>query len=224
MTTLKKPNLVLIRHGQSEWNQKNLFTGWVDISLSEQGIQEATKAGQTLKEQSFVFDLAFCSALKRSHQTLNYILKKMNVASIPVTKAWQLNERHYGQLQGQNKKDLVEQYGEQQVQKWRRSYNTKPPLLAQAQIPEDQSLYQGLKDWPLGESLQDTTDRVIPFWKNSILPWIQKGKTILVVAHGNSLRALIKHLDNISDEDITSLEIQTGKPLIYSLEQNKEIL
>lgn len=212
---MMKHNLILIRHGQSEWNQKNLFTGWTDVPLSSQGFEEAKQAGQFLKNKSFTFDCAFCSVLERSVQTMQILLKEMNLSSIPITKAWQLNERHYGKLQGQNKQDMIKKYGSDQVQQWRRDYNSKPPLLPEPQISKDLDLYKGLKDWPLGESLKDTENRVIPFWKNFILKKIQQGQKILVVAHGNSLRALIKHLEAISDEDISSLEIQTGKPLLY---------
>ena len=220
---MSSTKLVLIRHGQSEWNKKNLFTGWVDINLSEKGKEEALQAGLELKKQKISFDVTFCSALKRSIHTLEIILDQMNLTSIPVTKAWQLNERHYGALQGQNRQNVINKYGAHQVQQWRRDFETIPPLLKKQTFnPSD--LYKDLKELPKGESLKDTQKRVLPFWRKEIFPHIQKGKSVLIVAHGNSLRSLIKDLENISDEKISSLEIKTGKPLIYKLNKELKIL
>lgn len=216
--------LVLIRHGQSEWNRENRFTGWEDIGLNDQGRQEALSAGEELKKRQIRFDCAFSSALKRAIQTLEIVLERMNLTNIPVTKAWQLNERHYGALQGQNRQDIIAKYGKDQVHKWRRSFKTAPPPLPQNQAIEKTGLYKSLKQIPNGESLKDTQERVLAFWKAHIRPHIQDGKSVLIVAHGNSLRALIKKLEHISDKDIPSLEIKTGKPVIYNLGKQAEIL
>lgn len=209
--------LVLIRHGQSEWNKKNLFTGWTDIPLSTQGQAEAARAGRVLRQKGVSFDWAFSSALERAIHTAQMVLEETNVVDIPITKSWQLNERHYGALQGQNKQEAQQKYGPEQVQKWRRDFFEKPPPLKQKQVMKNQDLYKGLTKIPEGESLSDTQKRVLPFWRKSICPYIQNGKTILICAHGNSLRALIKELEKISDKDISSLEIKTAKPLIYAL-------
>ncbi|MCB2196707.1 MAG: 2,3-diphosphoglycerate-dependent phosphoglycerate mutase [Bacteroidetes bacterium] len=218
--------LTLLRHGESEWNKKNLFTGWTDVPLSENGIQEAIKAGQRLKENGFQFDLAFVSYLKRSLHTLWLTLDVLNQLWIPWEKSWKLNERHYGALQGLNKKEMAEKYGDDQVHLWRRGYSTKPPLLDNndKRFPGNQRMYNALKkdELPLGESLEDTVKRFLPYWNNSIVPEINKGKQIIISAHGNSLRALVKHLESISDEDISSVEIPTGRPLIYELNENLE--
>ena len=216
--------LILIRHGQSEWNKKNLFTGWTDIELSEKGMDEAQWAGQALKKRQIHFDCAFSSALKRAIQTMEIVLEQMSLTDIPIVKAWQLNERHYGALQGQNRQDVIDKHGAEQVHKWRRSFEIAPPPLKQNQKIEKSGLYQTLEQIPNRESLKDTQNRVLPFWKKSILPHIQNEKSVLIAAHGNSLRALIKNLENISDKKISSLEIQTGRPVIYTLNKNLKIL
>lgn len=216
--------LVLIRHGQSEWNKKSLFTGWVDVGLSEQGKIEAQSAGQELKKKQLVFDILFSSALKRAIQTMEIVLEQMDLTSLPVTKAWELNERHYGALQGQNRQDIIKKYGADQVHQWRRSFKIKPPPLKQNQVIEKTGLYKTLRQVPNGESLEDTQKRVLPYWEQKIFPYIQSEKSVLLSAHGNSLRALIKKLENISDENISSLEIKTGRPLIYKLDKKANIL
>ena len=215
--------LVLIRHGQSEWNKKNLFTGWTDVELSKQGREEARQAGLELKNRNIVFKKAFSSALKRSIQTMEIILQNMNL-SIPFEKAWQLNERHYGQLQGQNKQDVINRFGEEQARKWRRGFTTAPPPITTQQSLNNKEMYKTLKEIPQSESLKDTQDRVLPFWCHSIYPCIERQESVLITAHGNSLRALIKKLENISDEDISSVEIKTGRPLIYQLDKQACIL
>ena len=216
-------HLVLIRHGQSEWNKKNLFTGWVDIGLSEKGKSEALMAGRELKKRQLIFDCAFSSALKRAIWTMEIVLEQMNLKSIPTVKAWQLNERHYGALQGQNRQDIIDRYGKEQVHKWRRDFETAPPL-KQNQTFEKNELYKTLKQVPNGESLKDTQKRVLPFWRKEILPHIQNEKSVLIVAHGNSLRSLIKHLENIPNDKISSVEIKTGKPIVYQMDKSVNIL
>jgi 2,3-bisphosphoglycerate-dependent phosphoglycerate mutase len=215
--------VVLVRHGQSVWNKENLFTGWKDVELSEKGIEEAIHAGELLKEHGYQFDEAYTSVLKRAIKTCWLALESSDQMFIPVTRAWQLNERHYGGLTGKNKKETAEKYGEEQLLKWRRSYSTLPPLLE-----EDNPYYQemsdhyarvGIKNVPKAESLATTVDRLVPFWENDIAPKIKAGKKILIAAHGNSLRALIKHIANISEEDIIKLEIPTGSPLVYKLDE-----
>jgi 2,3-bisphosphoglycerate-dependent phosphoglycerate mutase len=195
--------LVFIRHGQSQWNKRNLFTGWVDVGLTEQGMQEAIQAGRLLKEKGYHFNQAYASVLKRSIHTLWTVLAQMNLSSIPVTKHWRLNERHYGDLQGKNKKETAEQFGAEQVKIWRRSYDTPPPAKTD-QVGNE----------PASESLKDTVDRVVPYWEQTIYPQWKAGHAILIAAHGNSLRGLIKHLVGISEEDIVQLEIPTGVPII----------
>ena len=217
-------HLVLIRHGQSEWNKKNLFTGWTDVDLSKQGEKEALSAGLELKKRHLIFDQAFSSALKRAIRTMEIMLKRMNLQTIPTRKAWQLNERHYGALQGQNRQDVISRYGADQVHKWRRDFETAPPPIQHNQTFKNKELYQTLKQIPVGESLKDTQQRVLPFWKKEILPYIQNKKSVLITAHGNSLRALIKHLENIPNNQISSLEVKTGKPLIYKLNPSAHIL
>ncbi len=216
--------IVLLRHGESEWNKKNLFTGWTDVPLSKGGITEAKKAGIILKSHNFQFDCAYVSVLKRSLQTLWFSLEISDQLWIPWEKSWRLNERHYGALQGLNKKQTAEIYGEEQVHQWRRGYKIKPPQLKKSdkRFPGRQRMYENLSDdeLPLGESLEDTVNRFLPYWNDTIIPVVKSGKRIIIVAHGNSLRALVKHLDNISDDDITSLEIGTGKPIVYELNEN----
>ena len=215
-------HLVLIRHGQSLWNQQNRFTGWTDIDLNQQGREEARQAGLLLKEKGLVFDCAFTSVLKRAIRTLWIILDEMDLMGIPVIKTWRLNERHYGALQGQNKDSIMEQYGKDQLQKWRRDFIIKLPELQEKQILHPQ-IYKNLTP-PRSESLKDTQKRLLPVWKETIQPLILEKKSVLISAHGNSLRALIKHLENISDKNISSLNIPTGQPLIYSLDSKGSIL
>ena len=217
-------HLILIRHGQSEWNKKNIFTGWTDINLSEKGKKEALQAGLELKKKKLLFDFVFSSALKRAIHTTEIILEQMNLKTTPFVQAWQLNERHYGALQGQNRQDVINRYGEVQVYKWRRDFKTAPPPLKKNQILKKEKLYKSLKQIPNGESLKDTQKRVLPFWKQEIFPHIQNKKSVLIVAHGNSLRALVKYLENIPDHKISSLEIKTGKPLIYKIDETEQII
>lgn len=212
--------LVLVRHGQSKWNLENKFTGWTDVELSEQGIEEAKDAGKVLKEKGFTFDVAYTSVLKRANDTLDYILKELGEEDIPIYKTWRLNERHYGALQGLNKQETAEKYGDEQVHEWRRSYDIKPPAL-----DDEDERYIEMKDKyeeyiPHTECLKDTIERVIPYWNTEIKKSLMEGKKVIIAAHGNSLRGLIKYLDNISDEDIVKLEIETGNPICYELDDN----
>lgn len=206
--------LVIIRHGESIWNKKNLFTGWVDIGLSKKGEKEAKVAGKILKKQGFEFDRAYCSVLKRATQTLGIVLKEMGQESLPKEYAWQLNERHYGALQGLNKKATVKKYGKEQVFIWRRSFKEKPPALK-----KPSHFYPGAVS-PITESLEDTWQRILPFWQKKIASAILAGERILISAHGSTVRALIKHLDNISDKDIEQVNVPTGIPLVYELDNN----
>lgn len=216
--------IVLVRHGESVWNKENRFTGWTDVDLSERGVEEARKAGKVLKENGFTFDVAFTSFLKRAINTLHIILSEMDLLWIPVYKSWRLNERHYGALQGLNKSEMADKYGEEQVKIWRRSYDIPPPPLDKndPRYPGNDPRYKSLKpeEIPLTESLKDTVARVIPYWEEVIAPTIREGKKVIISAHGNSLRALVKYLDNISDTDIVELNIPTGIPLVYELDQN----
>jgi 2,3-bisphosphoglycerate-dependent phosphoglycerate mutase len=213
--------IVLLRHGESIWNRDNLFTGWTDVDLSEKGILEAKAAGHILEESGLVFDIAFTSYLKKAIRTLWIVLDKMDLMWIPVKKTWRLNERHYGALQGLNKAETAKQYGEDIVHQWRRSFSTRPPALEKTdkRHPSYDQRYKDLstKDLPEGESLEDTLNRVLPYWDNDIVPELHNGKKIIIAAHGNSLRALIKHLDKILDEEIVDLNIPTGVPLVYEL-------
>ncbi len=209
--------LVLIRHGQSEWNKQNLFTGWVDVPLSEQGLSEAKQAGEILKKNNYEFTFAYTSQLKRAIKTLWLTLEESDQMNIPVIKNWQLNERHYGGLQGKNKKETADEFGEEQVKIWRRSFSTPPPESEPEDVPAE---YKGLEVVPRGESLELTCKRVIPYWDNEIKARVQSGEKIIIAAHGNSLRALIKHLEGISDDDILKLEIPTGKPISLKLDEN----
>ncbi len=190
--------LVLLRHGESIWNQKNRFTGWTDVDLSPKGVAEAKEAGIILKSKGFTFDLAFTSVLIRANRTLEIVLDEMNLKGIEVFKSWRLNERHYGALQGLNKAQIAKQYGDQQVAIWRRSYSIPPPA---------------------GESLKDTVERFLPYWTGTIEPFLRKQKRVIIVAHGNTLRALVKYLDGVSEEDIVKLDIPTGIPLVYNLDE-----
>ena len=216
--------LVLVRHGQSLWNLENKFTGWTDIPLSEKGIEEAKEAGRILKEKGYHFDLAFTSVLKRAEDTLKYILQEMGEENIEIKKSWKLNERHYGALQGLNKDETKAKYGEEQVLLWRRSTEVRPPELdlTDSRYPGDDVKYKELtkEELPKTENLIDTIKRVLEYWNSDIKPELENGKKIIIVAHGNSLRGLIKYLDNINDEDIMKLELQTGNPICYELENN----
>ena len=218
--------LVLVRHGESVWNKKNLFTGWTDVDLSIKGIHEAQEAGRLLKSKEMDFQIAFTSVLKRAVHTLEYILKETN-ESVPVVKAYELNERHYGALQGLNKEAMTLKYGEEQVQLWRRSFATRPPMLTEIdeRNPKKDPLYKDVpkEKLPLGESLEDTIKRVVPFYEKEIVPHLKNNENVLVVAHGNSLRALVKYLENISDEDIAGLEIPLGMPWIYDISNEGKI-
>lgn len=218
--------LVLVRHGESVWNKKNLFTGWTDVDLSIKGIHEAQEAGRLLKSKEMDFQIAFTSVLKRAVHTLEYILKETN-ESVPVVKAYELNERHYGALQGLNKEAMALKYGEEQVQLWRRSFATRPPMLTEMdeRNPKKDPLYKDIpkEKLPLGESLEDTIKRVVPFYEKEIVPHLKNNENVLVVAHGNSLRALVKYLENISDEDIVNLEIPLGIPWIYDIDNEGKI-
>lgn len=216
--------VVLIRHGESVWNKLNLFTGWTDVDLSEKGIQEALEGGKVLKEEGYTFDIAYTSVLKRAIKTLNIVLDQMDLDWIPVVKNWRLNERHYGALQGLNKAETAEKYGMEQVLEWRRSFDTPPPALEESddRYPGKDPRYADLSkdELPLTESLKLTIDRFLPYWHETIAPTIKSGKKVVVVAHGNSLRALVKYLDNISEEEIVGLNIPTGVPLVYELDKN----
>ena len=216
--------IVFMRHGESTWNLDNRFTGWTDVDLTEKGVNEARAAGQILKQEGFTFDVAYTSVLKRAIRTLFLALDEMDCTWLPVVKSWRLNERHYGGLQGLNKADMAKQYGDDQVLIWRRSYDTPPPEL-EASDPRSERgdpRYAKLdpEQVPLTECLKDTVARVIPFWNESMAPAIKAGKRIVVAAHGNSIRALIKYLDGISDTDIVSLNIPNGIPLVYELDEN----
>lgn len=216
--------VVLLRHGESIWNLENRFTGWTDVGLSQKGVKEAHLAAQWLKKENFVFDIAYTSVLKRAIQTLWIVLEDMDMMWIPVLNSWRLNERHYGSLQGLNKMEMVEKYGNEQVLIWRRSYDTQPPALTKddSRFPGKDPRYKGLDDSqvPLTECLKDTVARFLPYWHEMIAPVIKQGKRVIVAAHGNSLRALVKYLDNVSEADIVSLNIPTGIPLIYELDQD----
>jgi len=216
--------LVLLRHGESTWNKENRFTGWTDVDLSEKGIQEAKEAGEVLKKEGFIFDLAYTSVLKRAIRTLWLVLDEMDLMWIPVYNSWRLNERHYGALQGLNKSETTTKYGEEQVLIWRRSYDI-PPMPLDKKDPRYPGLdprYKELtlKELPLTECLKDTVARFLPYWHETIAPVVKSGKRLIIAAHGNSLRALVKYLDNISEEKIVNLNIPTGIPLVYELDDN----
>jgi 2,3-bisphosphoglycerate-dependent phosphoglycerate mutase len=211
--------IVLLRHGESQWNRENRFTGWTDVDLSESGVLEARAAGRLLKSSGYRFDLAFTSVLKRAIRTLWLALDELDLMWLPVEKSWRLNERHYGDLQGLNKAEMAAKYGEAKVLEWRRSYDTRPPAL-----PPDDKRYEG-KDpryagvrVPTSESLKDTLERVVPYWQSAIAPAVRAGRRVLIAAHGNSLRSLVKYLDGISDTEIVALNIPTGIPLVYELD------
>lgn len=216
--------LILLRHGQSDWNRENRFTGWTDVDLSTTGIGEARRAGQAPLEQGYTFDVAFTSVLKRAIRTLWIVLDVMDLMWIPVHRSWRLNERHYGALQGLNKAETAAQYGEEQVKLWRRSYHVQPPALESSdpRFPGCDRRYSDLSDQelPRTECLKDTVTRFLPCWHEMIVPAILAGKRVLIAAHGNSLRALVKHLDRISDDEIVNLNIPTGMPLVYELDDH----
>jgi 2,3-bisphosphoglycerate-dependent phosphoglycerate mutase len=216
--------IVLVRHGESLWNQENRFTGWTDVDLSPKGIEEARRAGRTLKEEGFTFDLAYTSVLKRAIRTLWLIQEEMDLMWIPVKPCWRLNERHYGALQGLNKAETAAKYGDEQVKIWRRSYDVRPPMLNEGdeRDPIRDPRYAGLPRElvPLGECLKDTVARVLPCWNDEIVPSLKEGRKVILVAHGNSIRALVKYLDQVSDQDILELNIPTGIPLLYELDEN----
>ena len=220
--------LVLTRHGESQWNLENRFTGWVDVDITDKGRQEAIKGGQSLKELGFTFDVAYTSYQKRAIKTLNLFLEELDLLWIPVYKSWRLNERHYGALQGLNKAETAEKYGDEQVHIWRRSFDVAPP-----QVDKNSDMYPGNIDRykdipegeiPTGESLKLTIDRVLPYWESDISKQIKAGKNVLISAHGNSLRALIKYLLNISDEKILDLNLPTGTPLVFEIDENLNII
>tara|TARA_Y100000816_G_C26022714_1_gene535087 strand:+ start:283 stop:1029 length:747 start_codon:yes stop_codon:yes gene_type:complete len=215
--------LVLLRHGQSQWNLENKFTGWVDVDLTEKGEEEAKEAGRLLKENNFLFDIVYTSLLKRAKRTMKICLEQMGLETIPIESSWRLNERHYGALQGLNKAETAKKYGDEQVHVWRRSYSTPPPKLDfnDERHPRFEKMYSNLnpEQLPLSECLKDTVNRFLPFWEKSIKPNLEEDKKLLIVAHGNSLRALVKYLDNVSDERILDLNIPTGAPLVYELDE-----
>ena len=217
------PRLILLRHGQSVWNRDAIFTGWTDVDLCDNGVAEAKQAAALLKEHDIKFDQCFTSYLKRSVHTLWLVLDALDLTWLPVRRSWRLNERHYGALQGRKKEDVLAEVGEEQLQKWRRSYAIRPPALEEtdARFPGNQPKYARVprRHLPLTESLKDTVARVLPYWQERVEPLLMDGRTPLISAHGNSLRGLVKYLDGISDEDIPHLEIPTGKPLIYELDQ-----
>ena len=214
--------LILCRHGESEWNLENRFTGWADVGLSPKGEQEAKDAGLTLKHEQLSFDLAYTSVLKRATRTLWIMLEEMSLTWIPVINAWELNERHYGALQGLNKSQVAAEYGEEQVQIWRRSYDTPPPALNDddERHPRFEIRYAGVSDLPASESLKDTLLRVKPYWQTKIMPSLLGNQDVLIVAHGNSLRAMVKMIENISDKEIMDFNIPTGIPLAYEFNEN----
>lgn len=220
--------LVLARHGESEWNKANLFTGWTDVELSEKGREEAREAGRLLKDGGYGFDICFTSYLKRAIHTLNLMLEAMDCEYLPVLKAWQLNERHYGALQGLNKAETAQKYGEEQVKIWRRSFDVPPPALSfdDQRSPALQEAYRGVDSTllPLTESLKITIERVVPYFDAEIKPCLKAGKRVLVVAHGNSLRALVKYFDSISDDDIVGVNIPTGVPLVYEFDSDFKVI
>lgn len=216
--------VVLLRHGESAWNKENRFTGWTDVDITEKGYQEAKKAGEVLKAEGFKFDIAYTSVLKRAIRTLWIVLDELDLMWIPVIRNWRLNERHYGALQGLNKAETAKKYGEDQVKIWRRSYDIQPPALDKndERYPGKDPRYADLSEdeLPFTECLKDTVARFVPYWEGTIAPMVKSGKKVLVTAHGNSLRALVKYLDNIPDNEIVELNIPTGIPLVYELDEN----
>jgi len=225
---LKMMKLVLIRHGESEWNKLNLFTGWTDVDLSEKGHEEAKSAGRLLKAEGYDFDVCYTSILKRAIHTLNHVLDEMDRAWLPVIKSYKLNERHYGALQGLNKAETAEKYGDEQVKIWRRSYDVKPPALepTDERAPQNQEMFRGIDpaELPLNESLETTVARVVPYFENVIKEDMKAGKRVLIAAHGNSLRALVKYFDNLSNDEIIGVNIPTGSPLVYEFDDNFNVV
>lgn len=219
--------LVLIRHGQSVWNQENRFTGWTDVRLSEKGVQEARDAGKLLKARGYEFDLTYTSVLSRAIQTLHFVLDELDQLYLPVVKDWRLNERHYGALQGLNKAETAKEYGDEQVHIWRRSYAIAPPALPDGdpRLPDRDPRYTALSSHqkPATESLKDTIDRVVPYWEDVLKAQVLSGKRLLIAAHGNTLRALIKHFDRLDDDAITKVEVPTGAPLVYQFSEALEV-
>ncbi|MBQ3697991.1 MAG: 2,3-diphosphoglycerate-dependent phosphoglycerate mutase [Spirochaetales bacterium] len=220
--------LVLVRHGESEWNKLNLFTGWTDVDLSEKGHEEAIAAGRLLKAEGYDFDVCYTSYLKRAIHTLNHILDEMDRVWLPVTKTWKLNERHYGALQGLNKSETAEKYGEEQVKIWRRSFDVKPPKLEETddRNPANQAIYASVnpKELPLTESLETTIERVVPYFENVIKKDMKAGKRVIIAAHGNSLRALVKYFEDMSKDEILGVNIPTGVPLVYEFDDNFKVI
>ena len=220
--------LVLIRHGESEWNKLNLFTGWTDVDLTEKGREEAKSAGRLLKENGFDFDICYTSYLKRAIHTLQHVLDEMDRVWLPVVKTWKLNERHYGALQGLNKAETAEKYGEAQVKIWRRSFNVKPPVLEEddPRAPKNQAIYRSVDpaELPFTESLETTIERVIPYFNEVIRKDMEAGKRVVIAAHGNSLRALVKYFDKLSDEAIVEVNIPTGVPLVYEFDDELNVI
>lgn len=222
-----KHTVVLVRHGESTWNKENLFTGWVDVPLSEKGVGEATAGGKLLKEDGFTFDVAYTSTLKRAIKTLWLVLEELDLMYIPIVNTWRLNERHYGSLQGLNKQETVDKHGKEQVLIWRRSYDIPPPVVDKDSKyhPSNDPRYTGVDfDNEFAESLKLTAERFLPDWENTIAPDIKAGKKVLIAAHGNTLRALVKHLDGISEDEITGLNIPTGVPLVYELDDDLKVI
>lgn len=220
--------LVLIRHGESQWNKENRFTGWQDVDLSEVGIDEARKAGTALKSSQFQFDVSFTSVLKRAIRTWWIVLEELDQLWIPVERSWRLNERHYGGLTGLDKAETAARHGEDQVKIWRRSYDTPPPMMdrSDARHPTHDPKYKGVnpEELPSGESLKDTVKRFLPFWTDKIAPTIRSGKRVLIVAHGNSLRALMQHLENMSADEIMGINLPTGIPMVYELDKDLKVM
>ena len=219
--------LVLLRHGESQWNKENRFTGWTDVDLTKNGIKEAKNAGQLLKKEGYTFDIAYTSVLKRAIHTLWNVLDEMDLAWIPVFRSWRLNEKSYGALQGLNKAETAQKYGEEQVLKWRRSYDIRPPELelSNERHPVNENIYKKIDKelLPATECLKDTVERFLPYWNKIIKPTILKKQKVLIVAHGNSLRALVRYLDNLSDDEILKVNIPTGIPLVYDLNENFKV-
>lgn len=215
--------LVLVRHGQSAWNLENRFTGWVDVKLTELGVEEAKKAGQALKKAGLVFDVAYTSYLQRAIKTCNIVLEEAEQLWIPVHKTWRLNERHYGALQGLNKAETAAKYGDEQVKLWRRSYDVLPPAGGDNSALEKDARYKGITI-PQGEALKQTVDRVLPYWRENIVPQLKEGKNVLVVAHGNSLRALVKYISGMNEQEIVGFEFETGVPLICEMDKDLKLL
>lgn len=223
MKEVNDMKVVLVRHGQSEWNALNLFTGWSDVDLTEQGIAEAKRAGRVIQQSGIQFDHVYFSVLKRAIKTGHIILDEIEQDWLPEEKTWRLNERHYGALQGLNKKETMEKYGEEKVRQWRRSYDVMPPLLEEADVTDRRYHHLQKRDLPLGETLETTLERVIPFWQDDAVPHLLEGENLLIVAHGNSLRSLVKYLLDLSKEEILNFEIPTAQPLVFELDEQLNV-